>query len=418
VAVHPLPVVPDDAGLSGDLVVAVREGAAAYADELVALRRDLHAHPELGRAEHRTTELVRDRLAAAGLEPRVLAGGTGLLCDVGSGRGPVVALRADLDALPVTDEKDVPYRSTVPGVCHACGHDVHTAVVLGAGLVLADLDRVGRLPATVRLVFQPAEELTPGGALDVLAEGGLDGVGRIFCVHCDPRADVGSVGLRVGAVTGSADHVRVRLTGSGGHTARPHLTGDLVYALGRVVTDVPAVLSRRFAPRAGLSLVWGHVRAGTAPNAIPSEGVVEGTVRGLDADVWDLAPAVVEDAVRAVVAPYGVGVDVAYTRGVPPVVNEAVSIGILGAAARTALGAESTFETEQSLGGEDFAWYLARVPGALARLGVRRPEERTAHDLHQGTFDVDERSIGVGVRLLTASALLAPASSQFGTGPA
>jgi amidohydrolase len=402
-----LPVLPDDLRLPVDLEGAVRERSAAYGDELVRVRRDLHAHPELGRAEHRTTQQVHDRLAAAGLHPRRLTGGTGLVCDVGPASGaPAVALRADIDALPVQDEKDVAYRSTVDGVCHACGHDVHTAVVLGAGLVLSDLATGGRLPGPVRLVFQPAEELTPGGALDVLAAGGLDGVGRIFCVHCDPRADVGTVGLRVGPITGSADHVRVRLSGAGGHTARPHLTADLVYALGRVVTDVPAVLSRRVDPRSGLSVVWGSVRAGTAPNAIPAEGVLDGTVRGLDGRLWETAPAVVEEAVRSVVAPYGVGVEVAYTRGVPPVVNEAASVALLSAAARGVLGPEATFETEQSLGGEDFAWYLGEVPGALARLGVRHPEERFARDLHQGGFDVDERCLGVGVRLLAATALL------------
>ncbi len=398
------PGVPD---LTADLRSEVLDRTHALGSELVAFRRDLHAHPELGRHERRTTEALRARLFAEGLEPRVLPGGAGLVCDLGPPTGaPVVALRADIDALPVADEKDVPYRSTVPGVSHACGHDLHTTAVLGAGLVLAGLARQGRLDGPVRLVFQPAEELTPGGALDVLAAGGLDGVGRIFCVHCDPRADVGAVGLRVGPVTGSADHVRVRLTGPGGHTARPHLTADLVYALGRVVTDVPAVLSRRVDPRSGMSVVWGHIDAGTASNAIPREGVLEGTVRALDVGVWEQAPQAVEQAVRAVLAPYGVGVDLTYTRGVPPVVNDAGCIRRMDAAARSVVGPESVFETEQSLGGEDFAWYLADIPGALARLGVRHPEDRSVHDLHQGTFDVDERAIGVGVRLLAATALL------------
>ena len=238
----------------------------------------------------------------------MLPGDVGLVCDIGASAvgtassdgaaGPLVALRADLDALPVADEKDVPYRSTVPGVSHACGHDVHTAVVLGAGLVLAGLAAAG---AAAR-----------AGPADLPAGRGADPrrcprrdrgrrAGRraaVFCVHCDPRLDVGGVGLRVGAITGSADHVEVRLTGPGGHTARPHLTADLVYALGKVVTEVPAVLSRRVDPRAGLSVVWGHVEAGSAPNAIPREGGVEGTVRALDAGVWEQAPHVVEEAVR------------------------------------------------------------------------------------------------------------------------
>ena len=393
---------------------AIDATVAAYLPELVAVRRDLHAHPELSNAEHRTTEVVRARLAAAGLDSHALPRGTGLTCDVGgvggAGSGPstvgAVALRADLDALPVTDEKQVDYRSTVAGQCHACGHDVHTAVVLGAGLVLAHLTRQGMVQGGVRLIFQPAEEATPGGALDVIAAGRLAGIERIFTVHCDPRTDAGLVGLRVGPITGSADHVRVRLSGSGGHTARPHLTADLVYALGRVVTDVPAVLSRRVDPRAGLSLVWGRIQAGGAANAIPREGEVEGTVRSLNADVWELAPVVVEEAVRAVVGAYGVDVEVSYTRGVPPVVNDPVAVELLAASARALVGPDAVIDTEQSLGGEDFAWYLGQVPGALARLGVRRPGDVVGRDLHQGSFDVDEDAIAVGVRLLVGAALL------------
>ena len=387
---------------------AIDAAVAAHLPELVAVRRDLHAHPELSNAEHRTTEVVRARLAAAGLDPQALPRGTGLTCDVtGAGSGStVIALRADLDALPITDEKQVDYRSTIPGQCHACGHDVHAVVVLGAGVVLAELAAQGQVNGGVRLIFQPAEEATPGGALDVIAAGRLAGVDRIFTVHCDPRTDVGLVGLRVGPITGSADNVRVRLTGSGGHTARPHLTADLVYALGRVVTDVPAVLSRRVDPRAGLSLVWGRIQAGGVANAIPREGEVEGTVRSLNADVWELAPVVVEEAVRAVVGAYGVDVEVSYTRGVPPVVNDPVAVELLAASARALVGPDAVIDTEQSLGGEDFAWYLGQVPGALARLGVRRPGDVVGRDLHQGSFDVDEDAIAVGIRLLVGAALL------------
>ena len=396
--------------LPADLREPLLATSRGLADELVGIRRDLHRHPELGRREVRTTGVVADRLSAAGLQPRVLHGGVGLVCDVGeagaAGRS-LVALRADLDALPVPDEKDVPYRSTVPGVSHACGHDVHTSAVLGAGLVLQQLAAGTALPGRVRLLFQPAEELTPGGALDLVDAGVLDGVDQIYCLHCDPRLDVGSVGLRVGPVTGSADHVEVRLTGPGGHTARPHLTADLVFALGKVVTEVPAVLSRRVDPRAGLSVVWGQVTAGHAPNAIPREGRLGGTVRALDTAVWERAPQVVEAAIRDSVAPYGVDCEVAYTRGVPPVDNDADCTRMLAGAASAVLGAGSVGQTQQSLGGEDFAWYLGRVPGALVRLGVRRPGDPVSRDLHQGSFDVDERAVETGARLLAATAVLA-----------
>ena len=390
-------------GLPGDLAARVK----AYEDELVAFRRDLHAHPELSWAEVRTTRVLRERLMAAGLSPQVLPGGTGLTCDIGSGPR-AVALRADLDALPILDGKSAPYASTVPGVCHACGHDVHATTVLGAGLVLADLAREGVLDGRVRLVFQPAEESARSGARAVIEAGSIADVERIFALHCDPRADIGQVGLRTGPITGSADQLHVRLTGAGGHTARPHLTGDLVFALAKMITELPAALSRRVDPRASLSVVWGRVTAGRVANAIPQSGEAEGTVRCLDTAAWSGAPELVEGLVQAIVAPYEVQADVTYTRNVPPVDNERASVDILAAAVRATEGDEAVVGTEQSLGGEDFAWYLADVPGALARLGVSDPAvpERSRLDLHQGHFDVDERAIPVGVRVLVAAAIL------------
>ena len=371
--------------------------------DLVAVRRDLHAHPELGRAERRTTALLVERLRAAGLAPRVLATGTGLLCEIGTGDGPVVGLRADIDALPLQDQKDVTYRSRVPGVCHACGHDVHTAVVLGAGLALCEQE----LPGRVRLLFQPAEEIMPGGALDVLAEGATDGLSALFALHCDPSLEVGRVGLKPGPITAAADSVSVRLRGPGGHTSRPHNTVDLVHALATVATGLPDALGRLVDPRAGLCLVWGHVEAGTAPNAIPREGLLRGTLRVLDKQAWEGAPQLVRRVVEGLVAPFGAVADVTYERGVPPVVNAAGATAVLSAAATAALGKGSVVPTLQSLGGEDFAWYLDHVPGAMARLGVRPPGRERPHDLHQGSFDADEDAIGVGVRVLTAAALAA-----------
>ena len=369
--------------------------------ELVAFRRDLHAHPELGRQEHRTTAVIADRLRAAGLSPQVLAVGTGLVCDVGTGDGPLVVLRADIDALPLQDSKDVGYRSTVAGVCHACGHDVHTTVVLGAGLALAASPPPS---GTVRLLFQPAEEVMPGGALDVLAEGWLDGAAAVFALHCDPSLEVGRVGLRAGPITGAADMLTVRLTGPGGHTSRPHNTVDLVHVLSTLATGLPDALSRLVDPRAGLCLVWGHISAGVAANAIPREGVLRGTLRVLDKNVWQQAPDLVRRLVDGLVAPYGALATVTYDRGVPPVVNEPAANAVLTAAVTSTLGAAAAVPTLQSLGGEDFSWYLEKVPGAMARLGVRPPGTERSLDLHQSAFDVDEDAIAVGVVVLEAAA--------------
>ncbi len=367
--------------------------------DVVAIRRDLHAHPELAYAETRTTSVIMDHLASLGLDPGVLPGGTGVVCELGT-HGPLIALRADIDALPLSDEKSVPYRSTVDGVCHGCGHDVHTAILLGAAAELA----TQRLPGRVRLIFQPAEETVPGGATSAVAAGALDGVGEIFALHCDPRLPTGKIGVRAGAITAACDHIEVVLRGAGGHTARPHLTQDVVYALGRLITELPGLLSRRVDPRAALSLVWGAVEAGRASNAIPMSGRLHGTLRVFGRDAWDAAGPLVSTLVEQIVAPSGVRAETKYTRGVPPVVNSVSAVAVQRAAGRAALGREAVTETEQSMGGEDFAWYLETVPGALARLGVRSPGG-AEFDLHQGTFDIDERALDIGVRYTVAVAV-------------
>jgi amidohydrolase len=381
---------------------AIDHWTRAHHAELVAARRHLHAHPELGFAEHETTAFLEQQLAAAGLRPHRLAGGTGLVCDVGTpgDGGPVVVLRADIDALPLPDLKDVPYASTRPGLCHACGHDVHTTVLLGAARVLAALER---LPGTVRCVFQPGEEQVPGGALDVLREGVLDGAARAFALHCDPSVPAGRVGLRTGAVTAACDRVEVTLTGPGGHTARPQLTVDLVHALGLVATEVPGLLSRLVDPRSVMSLVWGAVSAGVAPNTIPESGLLRGTVRVLDRDVWGSAEGLVRTLVTQVAAASGAQVSVEYVRGVPPVINDPRNVALLRAAAVQTVGTEGVVLSHQSMGGEDFGWFAEVLPIALARLGTHAGG--TQLDLHRGTFDVDERAIGVGVRLMARTAL-------------
>ncbi len=376
--------------------------------ELIAFRRDMHMHPELGNQEFRTTAAIKDRLEKAGLKPKVLAVGTGIMCDVGEWDGvtPMLALRADIDALPIPDTKaGVPYRSTVPDRAHACGHDVHTTTVLGAGLVLAGLDREGLLPNAVRLIFQPAEEVLPGGAVDAIESGVLEGVGRIIGVHCDPKVDVGRIGLRIGAITSACDRLEVTLDGPGGHTARPHLTTDLVTAAARIAVDVPALLARRVDARSGLAVTWGRLETGHAPNVIPQHAELSGTVRCLDLDAWRAAPDLVHAAIDEVAGMHRAKTVVNYVRGVPPVVNDAESIGLLDAAMTERRGSYAIEDTEQSLGGEDFSWYLERVPGAMARLGVRTPGDTRGLDLHRGNFDVDEEAITVGVELFTAAAL-------------
>jgi amidohydrolase len=382
-------------------------GVCAQVDELTAelveLRRDLHAHPELSWHEERTTELVSKRLTEAGLVVRPL-GSTGVMVDIGAADGPVIALRADLDALPVDDLTPDPWRSTIDGVAHACGHDVHTAGLVGAGLALHAV--ADGLPGRVRLVFQPAEEIMPGGALMAVKGGALEGVSRIFGLHCDPGVEVGRLGLREGPLTGAADSLDVRLTGKGGHTSRPHLTEDLTFALGKLVTELPAVLSRRLDPRAGVSVVWGLIRSGSAMNVIPAVGRAAGTVRMLDAVAWADAEHLVRETVHQIVEPYGVVPEVIYVRGVPPVINDHDSTVLLGRAIESVLGEAGHVSTTQSLGGEDFAWFLEHVPGAMARLGTRTPGGPT-FDLHQGDLRIDEGAVPIAAKVLAAAAIQA-----------
>ena len=373
-----------------------------HCTDLVYWRRLLHANPEVGYREYATTSLIADTLAGAGLTPRILSRGTGLVCDIGSGER-CVALRADLDALPLQESTGLPYGSKVAGVAHACGHDAHTAMLLAAGLALASAPA---LPGRIRLIFQPAEELQPGGAFDVLAANALDGVERIFALHCDPRLQVGQIGTRMGSITSAADMLELRLTSPGGHTSRPHLTADLVHALGSVITGLPALLSRRLDPRSGTVLVWGAVHAGEAPNAVPQLGMLRGTLRTGDRETWAELEPLVRDLINALLVPTGVGYELHHQRGVPPVVNDRASTRMLRAATIAAIGEDALAQAEHSSGGDDFGWYVEHVPGSYARLGVW-PGRGPKRDLHQGSFDLDERALPIGVRVLTQTALTA-----------
>ncbi|MDR0483420.1 MAG: amidohydrolase [Cellulomonadaceae bacterium] len=388
--------------ISDHLLQRIRESVANLNGDLIALRRDLHAHPEVSLQEVRTTAVIAEVLRTAGLEP-VLLEGTGLYCDLGPGDGPRLGMRADLDALPVPELTDLPWKSTVDGVAHACGHDVHTTILVGTALVLKELYDDDALTHPVRFIFQPAEETQPGGGAAVIQAGVLDAVDRAVALHCEPSLNSGQVGVRVGALTSTSDAVKVTVSSHGGHTSRPHLTGDVVFALGELITQVPAILGRRIDPRSGVNLTWGSVKAGNSKNAIPSSGWVAGTMRCLDVRVWEQAGELFDSAVRAVVAPFGVDVEIDRIAGVPPVVNDPQVTANIEDAARLVVGAENVIQVEQSLGGEDFGWYCRHVPAAMARLGTGTPDG-VRFDLHQGDLVIDEGAIRVGVELLSVLA--------------
>lgn len=369
-------------------------------EELTSFRRDLHAHPELSSQETRTTAAIVRRLQVAGLEPKVLNCGTGLVCDVGTGDGPVLALRADIDALAMEDESHASYRSHVEGVAHACGHDVHTAIVLGAGLFFAQNPPAGR----VRLIFEPAEETVPGGAVDVIDEGHLDDVGVIFGLHCDPKKQVGTIGLRTGPVSSASDLVRITLDGPGGHTARPEATVDLIAVTSELALRLPQVLTERVerADKGPIRLVWGSFISGDAPNVIPAKAVLTGTLRTPDRVVWEALRRLLTESVELILGESGVQWDLYYRHGVPPVDNHVEPTALWADAIADEMGQSAVVPTEQSWGGDSFAWYTDRVPGCYGRLGVHNGDGETL-DLHASTFDVDERAIEVGVRAMVAA---------------
>lgn len=369
----------------------------AHGDTLIEWRRHLHKNPELSHMEYETTDFIASVLEEHGLKPQRFPG-TGLMVDLGPSDGPKIAFRGDIDALPISETTGLSFCSTHPGVMHACGHDIHTTVALGTAVALSSYP----LDVGVRVIFQPAEEVMDGGASQVIAWGGLDGVTQIYSVHAEPKLRVGMLGVRTGALTSASDIVEIRVTGPGGHSSRPQQTVDIVYALSLLATQLPGLLSRRVDPRTGTVLVFGTINAGYAPNAIPESGSISGTIRTADISVWRSIEDLLRELIAQVLAPTGCGFEIRYTKGVPPVLNDEVATAMLVDAATT-IDRNCIVEAPQSSGGEDFSWYLEHVPGSMARLGCW-DGKGSKHDLHQSDLVADERCLGVGVRLFGAIA--------------
>ncbi|WP_199189071.1 amidohydrolase [Corynebacterium sp. 13CS0277] len=403
------------------LAAAVDAWLLDHREEVLEWFTHLHSHPELSHAEHGTTAFLAEVLSAHGMQPHLFAE-TGLMVDIGPQpagatalpRTPgapdvaavptaaphIVAFRGDIDALPMQEQSGVEYASEVPGVMHACGHDAHATIVTALACALKANEKL--LASPVRCILQPAEEVMVGGAPDMIAQGALEGVASIFAVHAEPKLRTGQIGVKAGAITSAADVLTIRVQGPGGHSSRPHMTADVVYALGLLTTQLPGLLSRRVDPRTGTVLVFGQVSAGHAPNAIPEEGMVAGTIRTADMNVWRGIRPLLEELIEQVIAPTGCTATVEYLRGVPPVINDDAATALLVEAARS-IDPHCLVEASQSSGGEDFSWYLEHVPGTMARLGCW-DGQGTPHDLHRADLVVDPRAIGVGVRLFGAIA--------------
>jgi amidohydrolase len=283
---------------------------------------------------------------------------------------------------------------------HACGHDAHAAIAVG---IARTLDRLDDLPGTARIIFQPAEEELPSGAAKLVEEGVVDDLAALIAFHVDPTMPPGAIGLKSGAITSAADKLHIRLSGPGGHTSRPHRTVDLVQVAARIVVDLPVLVRSELDPRQHLAMVFGRISGGDTANAIPTEVELSGTARVQDSEVWDGLAEIIDRQVEAIAAPFGAHFDVSHLRGAPPVDNDAAIIEIIASAASTVLGPEGVQPTPQSMGSEDFAWFLDHVPGALIRLGAGRDQHPV--DLHSPTFEIDEAAIEHGIAVGAISLL-------------
>jgi amidohydrolase len=371
--------------------------------ELVATRRDLHAHPELKYEETRTADVVAERLASLGYLPRRRVGRTGVVALLEGRRpGPCVLLRADMDALPLQETNDVPYRSTIPNRMHACGHDCHTSGLLAVARLLR---RVGLDRGTVKFVFQPAEE-GGNGALAMIEDGVLENpkVDAAFGLHVWNHLDTGRVSLVDGPFMAAVDRFTIRVVGRGGHGAVPHTARDPVLAAAHVVTALQQVVARNVDPLKAAVVTVGSIRGGDAFNVIPEEVRLEGTMRSFDPDVWETLPEHLERVATRTAEAFDCRAFVDLERVQKPTVNDPAMAALVRQVAAGVVGAANVVEG-RTMGGEDFSEFLLRVPGCYFFVGSRNEAKGRVHPHHSPRFDVDEDALPLGVRLLAGVAV-------------
>lgn len=390
--------------MTGDLGQRVHRMAPA----LTETRRHLHQHPELSDREERTAAFVAERLRSIGLEPATDVGGHGVVADIaGMSKAPLLAIRADMDALPIQEESELPYASAAAGVMHACGHDGHTAILLGVAEVLSEIG--GALPVSVRLIFQPAEE-TVGGARRMCEAGVMQGVAAIVALHGWMHLPLGHIGVSDGPSMAAADTFDIVIHGRGAHAAYPHLSADPIVAASRLVLSLQTAVSRETDPLEPAVLTVARIEAGTAYNIIPAEARIAGTVRTLASDTRDQIERTIRRITEGECAASGATCTVTYTRGTPPVVNDPGVTRLVRRAAAAVVGDAAVSElVRPSMGAEDFAFYLRHAPGAMFRLGLGDGAPG-----HTSRFDFDDRALPVGVETLCRICLdgLAPSTKS------
>ncbi|MCA9041865.1 MAG: amidohydrolase [Planctomycetaceae bacterium] len=380
---------------------------------LIEIRRHLHSHPEPSGEEVQTTRYIAELLRGVGLEPVIKRDNIGLTVDFAIGNppptSPLIAIRADIDALRIPDEKQVPYRSQNEGIMHACGHDAHTTVVLGLGLAClsTELTEAGTpLPAArIRLIFQPAEEICLG-ARWMIEQGSLEGVDAILSLHMEPELPAGKAAVRYGTMTANCDEVQLSITGHGGHAARPHHTADPVAAAAELIMALHQYLPRSVDSRHPAVFSVGQIAGGYAPNVIPETVEIRGSLRTIQTDTRERLHRRIREIAHGVGKTSGTMIDVEFHNSLPSLINNNDATRCLELAAMQILGTENTNRIEQpSMGGEDFALYLEEVPGAMIRLGCAQDVSQPTL-LHSCHFDIDEMALSLGARILIRALLL------------
>lgn len=372
--------------------------------EMVELRRYFHQHPELSFQEVHTPKKIAQFLTELGIEVKTGVGGRGVVGYIRGGKpGKTVALRADFDALPIQDEKDVPYKSTVDGVMHACGHDAHTSTLLYVAKVLSEHKE--ELAGTVVLIHQFAEEITPGGAISMIEDGCLDGVDAIFGTHLWSPMPVGTVGYNAGPFMAAADRFELKVIGKGGHGASPHETVDPIAIGTSIVQQLQQIISRRIDPLKPAVLTVASFHAGSAFNVIPSTASITGTVRTFDSDIQDEIIMQMERIISSACENAGATYEFNYEKGYPAVINHPEETALLVQSAVQVVGSEQTIQIAPSMGAEDFAYYLQKVPGTYFFTGAGNKEKGITYPHHHGRFDIDEQAMLIAAKVLLTATL-------------
>ena len=372
-----------------------------FLPDLIQLRRHLHAHPELSGQEYQTAALVAGELRKIGWEVKEGVGRTGVVAEIGDKSGPVVGLRVDMDALPIEERTGLDYSSSIQGLMHACGHDLHTCIGLGVAKVLA---KNKFTTSRIRIIFQPAEEIAQG-ANWMRAEHVLDGIKALFGVHVYPDLSVGKIGVRSGTFTAAAAELEIDIIGDGGHGARPHEGIDPIWIAAKVVSGLQEAISRRLDALKPVVISFGKISGGNAFNVIAERVKLLGTVRCLDSTLYEQLPQWIEKIVKNIASTYGAEAHINFKSIAPPVFNDPELTNLLSNCARNFIDEKNiVYLDSPSLGAEDFAFFLQDVPGTMFRLGVAG--EKGCAPLHSGNFSLDERSLELGVKILSQTIVM------------